>query len=281
LISHGIENAMNIGLFAESSRCLLLRDPQKKCTAVSELAARVKNEAVFFDEDTAIPPVDRPGRPDLPVLMEPAQVPRRRLGGAAGRIALVHAIAHIEFNAINLALDAVCRFRGMPESYYHDWISVANDEARHFGLLTNRLDQMDASYGDLPAHNGLWEMAEKTADSCLVRMALVPRVLEARGLDVTPGMIKRLENVGDVETISVLEVILEEEVRHVAIGTNWFQYCCKQVGKDPLPTFLELLEERYGGVLRGPFNLEARLAAGFTEEEMSCLDSRSKRHQSS
>ena len=270
---------MNVGLFAESSRCLLLPDPQKKCIAVSELAIRVKNGAVFFDEDTAVPPVDKPGRPDLPVLMAPAQVPRRRLGGSAGRIALVHAIAHIEFNAINLALDAVCRFRGMPESYYHDWISVANDEARHFRLLTTRLEQMDACYGDLPAHNGLWEMAEKTADSCLVRMALVPRVLEARGLDVTPGMIKRLQKVGDVETVSVLEVILEEEVGHVAIGTNWFHYCCELVGKKPLPTFLELLEERYGGVLRGPFNLKARLAAGFTEEEMSRLDDRSKQHR--
>ena len=262
---------MNVALFAESSRCLLLRDPQKKCLAVSELAARVENDAVFFDEDTAIPPVDKPGRPDLPVLMEPAQVPRRRLGGTAGRIALVHAIAHIEFNAVNLALDAVCRFRGMPESYYRDWISVANDEARHFGLLTTRLDQMDACYGDLPAHNGLWEMAEKSADSCLVRMALVPRVLEARGLDVTPGMIDKLQSVGDTETIAVLEIILAEEIRHVAIGTQWFNYCCEQENKPPMETFLELLRSRFTGSVRGPFNLDARMKAGFTEAEMDAL----------
>ena len=160
--------------------------------------------------------------------MAPTAVPRRRLGSDEGRAALVHAIAHIEFNAINLALDAVCRFRDMPEQYYLDWISVAEDEARHFQLLHKRLGQLNRQYGDYPAHNGLWEMAEKTTDSCLVRMALVPRVLEARGLDVTPGMIERLRSVGDTKTIAALEVILAEEVRHVAIGTHWFNYCCKQ-----------------------------------------------------
>jgi uncharacterized ferritin-like protein (DUF455 family) len=162
----------------------------------------------------------------------------------------------------------------MPRAYYLDWLSVAADEARHFRLLQDRLRDMDMAYGDLPAHNGLWEMAEKTADSCLVRMALVPRVLEARGLDVTPGMIGRLEAAGDHATVSALRVILEEEVRHVAVGTNWFGYCCRQQGLDPEATFLNLLKTRFGGVVRGPFNLEARRRAGFTAGEMQALSAR-------
>jgi len=193
------------------------------------------------------------------------------LGSAAGRAALVHAVAHIEFNAINLALDAVYRFRGMPPAYYEDWLSVAADEVRHFQLLRERLRALGKAYGDFPAHNGLWEMAEKTADSCLVRMALVPRVLEARGLDVTPGMIQRLQSVQDDQTAAALEVILDEEVRHVGIGTHWFRYCCAQQGLEPVTTFLKLLKSRYGGAPRGPFNLEARYAAGVSCEEMAAL----------
>jgi len=187
-------------------------------------------------------------------------------------VALVHAVAHIEFNAINLALDAVYRFRGMPGEYYADWLSVAADEARHFALLRDRLEDLDARYGDLPAHNGLWEMAEKTADSCLVRMALVPRVLEARGLDVTPGMIERLESAGDSDTAAVLQVILREEVRHVAIGTRWFRYCCDRQGVDPETTFLTLLRAHYGGSVHGPFNTQARYEAGFSKQEMQALE---------
>jgi uncharacterized ferritin-like protein (DUF455 family) len=183
----------------------------------------------------------------------------------------VHAIAHIEFNAINLALDAAYRFRGMPGEYYRDWLSVAADEARHFGLLQDRLHALGAVYGDFPAHNGLWEMAEKTADSCLLRMALVPRVLEARGLDVTPGMIERLERAGDIDTVAALRVILAEEVRHVAIGTHWFRYCCSREGLDPETTFLSLLQSHYGPAVRGPFNLEARYEAGFSKDEMRAL----------
>lgn len=224
-----------------------------------------------LDPEYPVAPIGPPGRPARPQLVDPAQVPRRRLGSAGGRAALVHAVAHIEFNAINLALDAVYRFRDMPLTYYADWLSVAADEARHFQLLENRLQALDRVYGDLPAHNGLWEMAEKTADSCLVRMALVPRVLEARGLDVTPDMIGRLEAVGDHETVRVLKVILAEEVRHVAIGTRWFRHCCADKGLDPGPTFLSLLETRYGGTVRGPFNLEARYHAGFSVEEMKAL----------
>jgi uncharacterized ferritin-like protein (DUF455 family) len=262
---------MTSGLFAEAGYCLRLRDPASKCESVSRLAAAVECGTISLDFGTQVPPVDQPGRPELPCLVDPSGVPRRRLGTVAGRAALVHAIAHIEFNAINLALDAVCRFRDMPEAYYRDWVCVAADEAKHFCLLQRRLAELGASYGDFPAHNGLWEMAERTADSCLVRMALVPRVLEARGLDVTPGMIERLRRIGDFTTIATLEVILDEEIGHVAIGTRWFNFCCKREGREPLATFLELLKTRYSGTVRGPFNHDARLAAGFSPAEMDAL----------
>jgi len=249
----------------------LLTDPDEKCSAVGQLFAGVESGAWRMNPDSPVPPVGGPGRPEFPVLTNPARMPRRRLGSLAGRIALVHAVAHIEFNAINLALDAACRFRDMPEQYYRDWISVAADEARHFRLLSSRLTELGASYGDHPAHNGLWEMAERTADSCLVRMALVPRVLEARGLDVTPGMVERLRRTGDSKSAATLEIILDEEVRHVAIGSHWFNYCCALEGVEPVPTFLRLLEKHYSGKVRGPFNTGARLAAGFTEREMEAL----------
>ena len=262
---------MKPGLFESSASCLALADPQQKCSAVSALADAVEQGAFQWDPAVPVEPIAAPGRPPKPELVEPSRVPRRRLGSDEGRAALVHAIAHIEFNAINLALDAVYRFRGMPAQYYADWISVARDEARHFLLLQARLAQLGRNYGDFPAHNGLWEMAEKTADSCLVRMALGPRVLEARGLDVTPGMIDRLRSVGDQDTIAALDVILAEEVRHVAIGTHWFNFCCERENKPPAETFLELLESRFTGSIRGPFNMEARAEAGFTAHEMKAL----------
>lgn len=261
------------GLFESSRHCLSLCDPAAKSDAVAALWGAYQAGELRTDPDCPLEPIGSPGKPLRPELVDPSQVPRRRLGSVVGRAALVHAVAHIEFNAINLALDAVYRFRGMPDSYYGDWLSVAFDEVRHFRLLQGRLRAMGTAYGDLPAHNGLWEMAEKTADSCLVRMALVPRVLEARGLDVTPGMIERLEGSGDYETVCVLRVILAEEVRHVAIGTRWFRYCCARQNLDPAATFLSLLENRYGGSVRGPFNLEARYEAGFSAEEMRALES--------
>jgi len=262
---------MNSGFFEAVKHCLVLADPGAKRECVAHLDSLLSEESIASSEDLPVEKIATPGRPGRPELVDPSQVPRRRLGGAAGRAALVHAIAHIEFNAINLALDAAYRFRGMPLQYYRDWVSVAVDEARHFKLLEARLQEMGSEYGDYPAHNGLWEMAVKTSHSCLVRMALVPRVLEARGLDVTPGMIERLSTVGDDQTVAVLEVILAEEVRHVAIGTHWFRYCCEQQGKKPLETFLGLLSQNYSGTLRGPFNLEARYQAGFTRDEMAAL----------
>ena len=248
-----------------------IRDPERKCTATEQLQEDLNAGRLAQDPDYPVPPIGAPGRPDRPELVDPTRVPRRRLGRDAGRAVLVHAIAHIEFNAINLALDAAFRFRGLPGQYCSDWISVAADEARHFRILRSRLDQLGHQYGDFPAHDGLWEMAMKTAGSCLERMALVPRVLEARGLDVTPGMIERLRQAGDEETIAVLEIILDEEVRHVEIGTNWFRYCCDLEGLDPDQTFLGLLKKHFARGIRGPFNVPARLMAGFSETEMAAI----------
>jgi uncharacterized ferritin-like protein (DUF455 family) len=262
-----------IDLFHNTAQCLLITSPPEKCKAVTALAQAVEKGEFEFDPHTPVTRIGDAGRPEKPGLVEPSEVPRRRLGSETGRAALIHAICHIEFNAINLALDAVYRFRDMPRQYYLDWMSVAADETRHFELLSGHLQSMGFSYGDFPAHNGLWEMAQRTADDCLKRMALVPRVLEARGLDVTPGMIGRLKAVNDVDTVKILEVILEEEVRHVEIGSHWFRICCDQRGLDPEPTFLGLLEEHFSGSLRGPFNIPARMQAGFTQREMDAISS--------
>ena len=216
-------------------------------------------------------PIDQPGCPDRPPLVAPQKVPRRRADTVPGRAALVHALAHIEFNAINLALDAAHRFAGMPSRYYADWLQVAEEEALHFDLLNAHLATLGHVYGDFPAHQGLWDMALKTAHDPLVRMALVPRVLEARGLDVTPGMIARLEQAGDSETVAILQVILRDEVGHVAIGSRWFKYLCGQRGLEPEETFHNLLHAHLSHAPRGPFNDEARLRAGFSARELAML----------
>ncbi len=247
---------------AAAFAALTQRDPLLKCAAVDALQLDdVPSAAVAGDWHQV------PGRPERPVLVLPRAVPRRGLGTAEGRAALVHAVTHIEFNAINLALDAVCRFDGLPLAFYRDWISVARDEARHFRMLRGRLLELGYDYGDFAAHNGLWEAAEKTAHDALVRMALVPRVLEARGLDVTPAIIARLRDVGDLETLALLQIILAEEVRHVAIGTHWFRHLCAQRGVEPAATFKQLLAG-HGVRLQPPFNREARRQAGFVDAEL-------------
>ncbi len=251
--------------------CLAESDPAAKCAAVVHLWTAVASSGLEPAPARPAPPIDEPGRPVRPELVPPHAVPRRRLGSPAGRAALVHAIAHIEFNAINLALDAAWRFRDRPAAYYRDWLSVAADEARHFRMLAHRLEALGHAYGDFPAHNGLWDMAVKTADHCLERMALVPRVLEARGLDVTPGMIDRLAAAGDEDTVAVLDIILAEEVRHVEIGTRWFHHCCAEAGVDPDETFLTLLETKFDGRVKGPFNLPARRQAGFSRYELAAI----------
>jgi uncharacterized ferritin-like protein (DUF455 family) len=216
--------------------------------------------------------VTEPGRPPYPLLVHPRELPRRSLHTETGRSALIHAIAHIEFNAINLALDAVHRFRGLPRDYYGDWLRVAAEEAYHFNLLRERLRASAHDYGDYPAHDGLWDMARRTAHDPLARMALVPRVLEARGLDVTPGMMQKLTQAGDAATAAVLDIILSDEVEHVAIGSRWFRFLCRQRGLEPEATFQALLNEYFQGELRGPFNHSARRQAGFSAAELAWLE---------
>jgi uncharacterized ferritin-like protein (DUF455 family) len=211
------------------------------------------------------------GRPARPELVSPLAVPRRRLGSATGRAALIHAIAHIEFNAINLALDAAHRFAAMPHAYYADWLRVAAEEATHFGLLQDHLASLGHAYGDFAAHDGLWEMAQKTTHDPLLRMALVPRVLEARGLDATPAISAKLQQIGDTRAVAILAVIARDEIGHVATGSRWFAYLCDQRGLDPASTFRRLLDEFAIPPPRLPMNLDARRQGGFSDAELAWL----------
>ncbi|WP_101925098.1 MULTISPECIES: ferritin-like domain-containing protein [Luteimonas] len=261
-----------LDLFAAAQQCLDAADPADKVALTHRHAGTFAAGLLPVTDDAPPPaPIRMPGRPARPALVHPRALPRRGLGSAEGRAAFIHAIAHIELNAIDLAWDAVYRFRDLPPAFYADWVSVAADEARHFVLLRDRLRALGFDYGDFDAHNGLWEMCEKTAHDGLARMALVPRVLEARGLDVTPGMIVKLRSLGDRDTVAILEVILREEVAHVAAGSRWFRWYCARDGVDPEPTFRALLGDYARAVLRGPFNLDARAAAGFSEEELAAL----------
>ncbi len=259
--------------FALAERALLCAEPAAKIEAVALLGRVMRGEEIHVRLPAPpVRPIPVPGRPARPELVLPRELKSRKLGSPLGRAVLVHAVAHIEFNAINLALDAIYRFRSLPDTFSLDWLSVAEDEARHFMLLARRLEVMGHAYGDFPAHNGLWQAAFDTADDALRRMALVPRVLEARGLDVTPGMIARLREVGDLDTVACLDVILAEELGHVAIGTRWYRYLCDQAGiADSDAHFLALLRAHGHGAVRPPFNEPARLAAGFTAREQAGL----------
>ncbi|MEJ2345497.1 MAG: ferritin-like domain-containing protein [Gammaproteobacteria bacterium] len=262
---------MTEDLFAAARRCLDAAAPDAKVSLTFTTAEAWEAGRLAPESDLAPAPIAEPGRPPRPRLVAPGAVPRRSARSAEGRAALIHAITHIEFNAINLAWDAVYRFRAMPRAYYDDWVGVAAEEANHFGLLRRRLAELGHEYGDFDAHDGLWEMARNTSRDVLVRMALVPRVLEARGLDVTPGMMERLRQAGDPRTVSILELILREEVGHVAVGSRWFRFACRQRGLDPEPTFLDLLQRYMKGRIKGPFHEAARSAAGFTDTELTEL----------
>jgi uncharacterized ferritin-like protein (DUF455 family) len=213
-----------------------------------------------------------PGRPALPRLVEPRQVPTRSPFTVAGRAALLHAVAHIEFNAINLALDAVWRFADMPPAFYRDWSRVAAEEALHFGLVREHLQGLGHDYGDFPAHDGLWLMTQRTAGDVLARMALVPRTLEARGLDATPPMQEKLRRAGDERAVAILDVILRDEVGHVAVGNRWYRWACAQRGLDPIAHYPELTRLYQAPRPRPPFNHAARLAAEFTQAELLALE---------
>jgi uncharacterized ferritin-like protein (DUF455 family) len=216
-------------------------------------------------------PIDHAGRPARPELLPPQSMPRRQLNGRENHAALIHALAHIEFNAINLALDAVQRFTAMPPAFHGDWLQVAAEEAYHYTLLRDHLGAQGKAYGDFPAHDGLWEMALKTAHDPLARMALVPRLLEARGLDVTPDIQRKLRGYGDPAGAGILDIILRDEIGHVAAGDRWFRQLCAERGLEAEAAFRQLLATPGVPRPRPPYNTAARLAAGFSAEELARL----------
>lgn len=259
---------------------LLQAEPTQKVLATQALWARCQalagQDEAALDTSCAIPApaAPLPGRPERPALVPPMEVPHRSPYTPQGLAAMLHAIAHIEFNAINLALDAVWRFAGMPADYYRDWLRVAHEEAYHFGLVSDLLQDLGHGYGDFPAHNGLWEMCVKTQDDVTARMALVPRTLEARGLDATPLIQHKLRQVNTpaaLRAVAVLDIILRDEIGHVAVGNRWYGWLCQRQGLEPIAHYRHLARTHQAPRLRPPFNLSARTAAGFTEPELKRL----------
>lgn len=251
----------------EAARAVLLTpDPHDKRRAARNLARAWRRGELDHRCDTPMP--GRPAWPDRPELLAPNQMPRRRKGGSErGRIAMIHALAHIEFVAIDLAVDLVGRFGGeFPRGFIDDWIGVAADEAMHFALLDRRLRTLGSHYGALPAHAGLWEAAEATSDDALARLAIVPMVLEARGLDVTPATIERFRGGGDEASARILSRIYNDEIRHVSAGTTWFGWLCDKRGFEPATTWQNLVKSRFRGSVKPPFNDSARHDAGLTQE---------------
>jgi len=247
---------------------LRIGEPAARCSAAGELASfdGALDTQAALDEPPGVP-----GRPARPLLVAPGSLAPRPVGTPEGRAALLHALAHIEFNAIGLALDHVWRFAGLPEQYYRDWTAVAAEEAHHFALLRGRLRDVGYDYGDFPAHDGLWEMARRTADDALARMALVPRTLEARGLDASPAVRAKFAAIGDLESARIIDVILRDEIGHVAVGNRWFRFLCERRGVDPQAAYRQVAGRCRAPRPRGPFNVAARLQAGFTPQEVDEL----------
>lgn len=248
-------------------------DAARKAAGVRQLAQDWATGKIELDSNAVLSAAQAiPGRPEKPELVAPRLVKHRSMITVEGRSILIHALAHIEFNAINLALDAIWRFTGMPSEYYAHWLQVAGEEALHFSLLTEHLHTFGHAYGDFPAHNSLWEMADKTKHDILARIALVPRTMEARGLDVVPSLRDKLAQAGDIKAAAIMDIILRDEIGHVAIGNRWYAYLCAQRGLEPITTYTQLAREHVAPVLRGPFNLAAREAAGFTAAELAALE---------
>ena len=258
--------------YRQVEAAILEPDPRAKCELAAGLRQAWAEGCRIDDAARPIQPVDDPGRPARPRLVDPRRLERRSFASEPGRIRMLHAFAHIEFNAINIALDAAYRFRRVPPAFIADWLRVATEEARHFELLQAELLRRGSGYGDFPAHRGLWDMVCKTRGDLLHRMALVPRVMEARGLDVTPAMIERFRQFGDEAAAGILEVIYRDEIGHVRIGDCWFRYLCDERGLDAEQTFRELVDIYLDGKLRGPFNRPARIEAGFGARELDALE---------
>jgi uncharacterized ferritin-like protein (DUF455 family) len=264
--------ALQLELRQAAFACLAETNAVTKANAVRQLARNWLAGDILLDVNQSISehlPV--PGRPERPQLIAPRLLKHRAMNTLEGRVALIHALAHIEFNAINLALDVIWRFAEMPAQFYADWLKVADEEAYHFSLLNAHLQTLGFDYGYFDAHNSLWEMAERTKDSVLARIALVPRTMEARGLDASPQLRAKLAQVGDVPATEILDIILRDEIGHVAIGNYWFNWLCEQSDLEPVYTYRQLAEQYSAPKLRPPFNMDARRQAGFTEVELEYL----------
>ena len=260
---------MKVEIFAEARACLEEGNLDKKIKLSSRLAKKIATGCLELQGHAAS--TLSIGRPHRPVLVPPSKLPRRGFSSESQRLAMAHAIAHIEFNAINLAWDAIWRFQNMPEEYYRDWAKVAEDETRHFNLLRAYLLKRRCDYGDFEAHDGLWTMAERTAHDVLDRMAIVPRVLEARGLDVTPAMIGKFKDAGDLEMTDILTTIYEEEIEHVRIGNKWYSTLCHERGLEPASTFINLIQNYGVGDRNSVINEQARRSAGFSVKEIQAI----------
>lgn len=253
---------------------LAIKDAQTKVSRVSQLFDDYQEQRITLNTSEVLSEqnLDLPGRPIKPELIPPLQVPKRRMDSVEGRVSLLHSLAHIEFNAINLALDAIWRFSNMPQQYYEDWLKVAKEESHHFTIVNEHIQSFGFTYGDFPAHNSLWEMVERTKDAVIARMALVPRTMEARGLDAVPMIRDRFKQIKDARAVEILEIILRDEVGHVAIGNHWFNFLCAKDKLSPIAAYRDLAKKYCAPKLRGPFNIEARRQAGFSEEELSLLE---------
>ncbi|WP_036167607.1 ferritin-like domain-containing protein [Massilia sp. 9096] len=257
-------------LRAEALQLLTESDPAAKSAGVAALARAQAQARARIDPTALLTPAGAiPGRPARPELVSPKRLGRRSMATVEGRAMLIHALAHIEFNAVNLALDAIWRFPAMPEAYYADWLRVASEEALHFNLLDRHLGTLGHAYGDFPGHDSLWEMVAKTAGDVLARMALVPRTMEARGLDAIPPLRAKLAQAGDAAAAAILDVLLRDEVGHVEIGNRWYFHLCALRGLEPVSTYDALTLQYKAPVLKGPFNVEARRQAGFLDAELA------------
>lgn len=263
-----------INLYDIAAQCLFDDDIERKLALTHQAQHAAQNQTLSFTDAGAVRAIEQTLFPAKPQLLMPRDMPRRRLDTDQGRAAFFHALAHIEFVAIYLAWDIVYRFRGLPEAFYRDWLRIADEEARHFVLLRDHLRGFGMEYGDLPAHQGLWLHAVDTANDLLARLAVVPRCLEARGLDVTPGMIDKLQAMGDEAGTAILKRIYDDEIGHVERGSYWFKYVAAQRGVQAEQAYQDAIIHCYQGKPKGPFNREVRIIAGFTPDEVDWLEAR-------
>ncbi len=258
-------------IFYLAHQCLRESNLADKILLSINAAKKINDGDINFDYYKVDIESSNPGRPEKPVLISPKNVPKRNIQTIEGRAAMIHSFAHIEFNAINLAWDLVFRFQDMPKEFYHDWSQVAVEETKHFNMLRENLISLGYDYGDFPAHDGLWTIAEKTQHDILLRLAVVPRIMEARGLDVTPNLIARFRSIKDDDTVSILELILKEEIGHVNFGSKWFHYMCQKNNYNPEEKFMEIADEFLPVSKTKNINYKARLLAGFSETELEYL----------